>query len=80
MTMASSLPLPARVAARIATFQTAMEADGGGVDLISCDERQVTLRLRGACQFCPSQSLTIAQTIVPALREVLGDSVEVVFV
>jgi Fe-S cluster biogenesis protein NfuA len=38
----------------------AMEPDGGGVEVISCGHRQVTLRLIGSCIFCPSRALSAA--------------------
>jgi len=36
----------------------AMEADGGGLELISIDESKVTLKLIGTCSYCPSRKLS----------------------
>lgn len=49
----------------------AMAADAGGLTIVQADAKQVVLRLLGACRYCPSQSLTISRTIIPALTPVL---------
>lgn len=49
----------------------AMEADGGGVELVGIDADSVKVRLKGACLICPSVSLTmkygISETLLTAL-------------
>jgi Fe-S cluster biogenesis protein NfuA len=41
----------------------AMQADGGGLELVAVDEGIVRIRLVGACLFCPSRELTLNQGI-----------------
>ncbi len=53
------------------TLRPAMEADGGGVELVSAEEGVVRVRLRGACLACPSVSLTLKEGLERTLRRVL---------
>jgi len=55
----------------LADVSPAMNADGGGLTLAHLDEEHICVRLVGACRFCPSQELTINQTILPRLRSVI---------
>jgi Fe-S cluster biogenesis protein NfuA len=64
---------------RLARIRPAMEADGGGIEILSLDNQQLRLMLRGACLFCPSQPLTLHTTIIPAMRELLPPQIEIVF-
>jgi Fe-S cluster biogenesis protein NfuA len=59
--------LAARVERVLGGIRPAMAPDGGGVELVSATNEEVVVRLIGACRYCPSQSLTIAQTVVPAI-------------
>ena len=63
-------------------IQPAVEQDGGAIQLKSCDPvtGQVRVVLRGACNGCPSSSLTLKAGIenllrrmVPEVREVVAD-------
>jgi Fe-S cluster biogenesis protein NfuA len=53
------------------TLRPAMEADGGGVDLVSVQEEVVKLRFKGTCLVCPSINLTFRLGIVKSLQEKL---------
>jgi Fe-S cluster biogenesis protein NfuA len=50
------------------TLQPAMEADGGGVELVSVDGDTVYVRLKGTCLSCPSSSLTLKLGIESTLK------------
>lgn len=54
------------------TLRPAMEADGGGVELVSVLDGVVTLRFKGACLLCPSQSLTLNLGIAQTLKQQLS--------
>ena len=56
-----------------------MQADGGGVEVLHADGDCVHLRLIGACRFCPSQQLTIEQTLRPTLEKIVGPGVQLIF-
>ena len=54
-----------------------MEADGGGVELVSVEGATVTLRLLRKCAGCPGAPYTRAGVIEPVLRRLLGPGVRV---
>lgn len=50
-------------------LRPAMEADGGGVELLSVHEGCVKVRLKGTCLVCPSAELTLRLGVEKSLRE-----------
>ena len=46
-----------------------LQADGGDMDVVSIEDKQVNLRLKGACGGCPHATMTIKQGIERILRE-----------
>lgn len=52
-------------------LRPAMEADGGGVEVVRIQDGIVELRLKGSCTCCPSASLTLRRGIEPTLRAAL---------
>lgn len=56
------------VEAALAFLRPAMEADAGGVELVSVSEGVVSVRMKGTCLVCPSVGLTLRRGIEPALR------------
>jgi len=50
-------------------LQPAMQADGGGVELVSVEDGVVSVRLKGMCLACPSSSLTMKLGIERTLKE-----------
>ena len=53
----------------IAEMEPAMEADGGGCQVVSVIEGVVKVRLIGACISCPSKALTMKYSIEQPLKE-----------
>jgi len=49
----------------------AMEADGGGCDLVSVQDGIVNLKFKGACLICPSIGMTMNLGITKTLKEKL---------
>jgi len=64
------------VSQALGELSPAMVVDGGGVELVSVEDKNVTLRLIGSCEFCPSRELssnalkTGLKTRVPELSEI----------
>lgn len=54
------------------SIRPAMEADGGGVQLVSIAENVVYVRFKGACLVCPSVNLTLEYGITKPLQEKLN--------
>jgi len=46
-----------------------LQADGGDMEVVSIEDKQVNLRLTGACGGCPHATMTIKQGIERILRE-----------
>jgi Fe-S cluster biogenesis protein NfuA len=53
------------------TLLPAMEADGGGVELISIQDDIVSVKFRGACLLCPSIGMTMKFGITKTLQDKL---------
>lgn len=58
------------------TLRPLIEADGGEIELISCEASLVVLSLGGACSGCPGLAFTHEDVILPALRAALGPDIE----
>ena len=59
-----------------------LEADGGGVELVSVDEQsgEVRVRLQGACAGCPGAQMTLSMGVEAILKEELPEVSRVVAV
>lgn len=53
------------------TLLPAMEADGGGVDLVSVNDGVVSVKFKGACLLCPSIGMTMKFGITKTLQDKL---------
>lgn len=61
--------LVSRVQAVLARLAPALSVDGGGVELVRIEGREVHLRLTGACVGCPGADITLRYGIESALTE-----------
>ena len=55
-----------------------LRSDGGDVELVEVKDNKVYIKLRGACQGCPSSTITLKQGITVAIRRDLPEIEEVV--
>ena len=62
----------ARVLRAMATLLPAMVADGGGAEVVSVTQGEVSIRLIGSCLFCPSRPMS-AEALKRNLRRLLPD-------
>lgn len=69
-----------KVEAVLARIRPALQADGGGVELVDVSEGVVKLKLTGACSSCPMSTMTLRMGIERALRAELPEIKEVVAV
>jgi Fe-S cluster biogenesis protein NfuA len=56
-----------------------LEQDGGGVEVISFNNGDLTLNLLGACSGCPMSSITFGVVVENKLREVCGDKIKNIY-
>ena len=70
-----------KIESAIDKIRPALQADGGGVELVDVDEEKgiVKVRLTGACGGCPMASMTLKNGVervikqeVPAINEVVS--------
>lgn len=54
-----------------------IEADGGKIEVLEVTASRIVVRLSGTCSGCPGQPYTVSRVIEPALRQALGDDIEV---
>ena len=60
-------------------IQVALQADGGGVELVDLDEEEgvVSVRLTGACVGCPMASMTLKNGVERVLKQEVPGITEV---
>jgi Fe-S cluster biogenesis protein NfuA len=56
----------------------ALQADGGGIELVKIEENKVHVRLLGACAGCPMRSMTLKNGVERILKERIPEVEEVV--
>ena len=61
-------------------IRPALQADGGGVDLISVVDGIVSVKLTGACGGCPMSTMTLKMGIERILKQEVPEVKEVVSV
>jgi len=69
-----------KVEAVLAKIRPRLEADGGGIELVSIEDGVVKVRLQGACQGCMGARMTLKMGVERILKEEIPEvkSVEAV--
>ena len=68
-----------RVSAVIGKIRTAIQSDGGDIELIDVtDDGVVKVRLHGACVGCPSAQMTLKMGVERNLKAIVPEVTEVV--
>ena len=65
----TSLGMDEKVEAALNEIRPALQADGGGVDLISIVDGVVSVKLTGACGGCPMSQMTLKMGIEKVLKQ-----------
>jgi len=73
------MELKERVDAVIEKVKPALEADGGGIELVEIleDEKVVVVNLTGACHGCPMSTMTIKGYVEKIIKEEIPEIEEV---
>jgi len=69
-----------KVESALQEIRPALQADGGGVDLISVVDGVVSVKLTGACGGCPMSTMTLKMGIERVLKEKIPEVKEVIAV
>lgn len=73
--------LKTKVEAALNKVRPALEADGGGVELVGVDEDGVVrVQLTGACGGCPMSQMTLKMGIEKVLKQEVAEVKEVISV
>lgn len=67
-----------RIEKALDSIRPALRSDGGDVELLEVKNNKVYVRLRGACQGCPSSKVTLKQGVVAAIRRDAPEITEVI--
>ena len=58
-----------RVEEALKKIRPALEADGGGIELVDIVDGVVSVRLKGACKGCPGAQMTLKMGVERILKE-----------
>ena len=61
-------------------IRPALAMDGGGIEYMGMDGNKVKVRLQGACQGCPSASITLQMGVLRLLKEEIPEIEDVISV
>ena len=66
-----------KIKAKLEEVRGMLQADGGDLEIVEIVDKQVRLRLHGACGGCPHATMTIKQGIERILRETVDPAIVV---
>ncbi len=58
-----------KIRAKLDELRVHLQADGGDLEIVEIDGKNVKLRLQGACGTCPHATMTIKNGLERILRE-----------
>ena len=58
-------------------LRISLQNDGGDLELVKIEGKQVFLKLKGACGTCPHAQMTLKQGIERVLREQISEDITV---
>ncbi len=66
------LPEPAAVAEAIGTVRRILSRDGGDIEMVGIEGRNIQVRMKGACAGCPNAVLDLQQVVEKIVGAVPG--------
>ena len=66
-----------KIKARLEELRSLLQADGGDMELVAIEGKNVYVRLKGACGGCPHATITIRDGIQRILREEIDPEITV---
>jgi Fe-S cluster biogenesis protein NfuA len=66
-----------QIKSKLEEIRGMLQADGGDLELVEIDGKNVKLRLKGACGGCPHAAVTLKQGIERALRDAIDPTIVV---
>lgn len=66
-----------KIRAKLEDLRAYLQADGGDLEIVSIEGKQILLKLRGACGTCPHAQMTLKDGIERLLREEIDPEITV---
>jgi Fe-S cluster biogenesis protein NfuA len=66
-----------KIRAKLDELRVHLQADGGDLEIVSVDGKDVKVRLQGACGCCPHATMTIKEGLQRILREEIDSEITV---
>jgi len=64
-----------KIRQRLDELRVHLQADGGDLDIVDVDGKNVQVRLKGACGGCPHATMTIKDGLQRILREEIDSEI-----
>ena len=65
-----------KIRERLNELRVHLQADGGDLEIVEIDGKNVKVRLQGACGSCPHATMTIKDGLQRILREEIDPEIE----
>ena len=66
-----------KIRERLDELRVHLQADGGDLEIVDVDGKNVKVRLQGACGCCPHATMTIKDGLQRILREEIDSEIEI---
>lgn len=66
-----------KIRKRLDELRVHLQADGGDLEIVGIDGKNVKVRLKGACGCCPHATMTIKDGLQRILREEIDPEIEI---
>lgn len=66
-----------KIRAKLDELRVHLQADGGDLEIVSVEGKDVKVRLQGACGCCPHATMTIKEGLQRILREEIDSEIVV---
>ena len=69
--------LTRKITERLDSLRVMLQADGGDLEIVAIEGKNVKLKLRGACGGCPHATMTIKNGLERILREEIDPEITI---
>ena len=66
-----------KIRERLDELRVHLQADGGDLEIVEVEGKNVKIRLKGACGCCPHATMTIKDGLQRILREEIDPEIEI---
>jgi len=66
-----------KIRQKLEQLRSMLQADGGDLEVVAIEDKNVKLKLKGACGGCPHAAITLKQGIEKTLKEEIDQEITV---